>query len=145
VADALRVAAEDAARGVPLVAAVERMADRAAAGPELRPLVSTLVVAAGSGTPVGPALQRLADAERRRRRRAVEARIRRLPVLLLLPLVLCVLPAFVLMTLVPVGLAAARGTADAVPGALAPRSDPPPHLLPLVPAPVVGPVPGAHP
>jgi len=73
----------------------------------VRPLLTTLVTTAVSGAPVAPALQRLADSERRRTRRRAEARIRRLPVLLLLPLVCLVLPAFVLLTLVPVGLATA--------------------------------------
>lgn len=122
VATALRGVAEDVGRGATLVDAVERMGDRS--GPDVTPLVTTLVVAAGAGTPVGPALQRLADTARRRRRRAVEARIRRLPVLLLGPLVACILPAFVLMTLVPVGLASARGASGSLPGPVpgAPRA-----------------------
>lgn len=80
----------------------------------VRPLVSALLNTAISGAPVGPSLLRLADAERRRSRRRVEARVRRLPVLLLIPLVGLVLPAFVVLTLVPVGLVAARdaGLAD---------------------------------
>jgi len=106
VAAALARAGQEVDRGAPLDVAVEALADRV--GDQVRPLVSTLVVAAGAGTAVAPALQRLADAERRRSRRAVEARVRRLPVLLLVPLVTCILPAFVLMTLVPVGLAASR-------------------------------------
>jgi tight adherence protein C len=106
VARALAGAGQDVQRGTPLVQAVESLTDRA--GADARPLVSALVVAAGSGTPVAPALQRLADAERRRARRAVEARVRRLPVLLLVPLVTCILPAFVVLTLVPVGIAASR-------------------------------------
>ncbi|MEZ5134942.1 MAG: hypothetical protein R2699_07785 [Acidimicrobiales bacterium] len=35
------------------------------------------------------------------RRRDLERRVRRVPVLLLPPLVLCILPAFALMTVVP--------------------------------------------
>jgi len=50
------------------------------------------------GTPLLPALDRLAlDARLDRRRRAEEA-ARRVPVKLLFPLVLCVLPAFGLLT-----------------------------------------------
>lgn len=74
-------------------------------GSQGRDLRVPLAAAVSAGTPVGPALQRLADQHRRRRRRLVEARIRRLPVLLLLPLCGFVLPAFVVLTLVPVGLA----------------------------------------
>lgn len=84
-------------------------------GPALGPLSATLVVALESGSPVGPALQRLADSERRRRRRRVEARVRRLPVLLLGPLVGLILPAFVLLTIVPVGITTARTATGLVP------------------------------
>jgi Type II secretion system (T2SS), protein F len=77
-------------------------------GPSVRPLSTTLVVAASSGAPLGPPLQRLADAERRRLRRRTEERVRRLPVLLLGPLVGLVLPAFVLLTVVPVAITTAR-------------------------------------
>ncbi len=77
-------------------------------GPEVRPLVTTLVASLRSGAPLAPALQRLADAERRRARRRAEERVRRLPVLLLAPLVGLVLPAFVVLTIVPVGWTTAR-------------------------------------
>lgn len=77
-------------------------------GPSVRPLSTTLVVAASSGAPLGPTLQRLADAERRRLRRRTEERVRRLPVVLLAPLVGLVLPAFVILTIVPVALSTAR-------------------------------------
>jgi len=77
-------------------------------GPALQPLSTTLIVAASSGAPLGPSLQRLADAERRRLRRRTEERVRKLPVLLLLPLITLVLPAFVLLTVVPVAITTAR-------------------------------------
>jgi tight adherence protein C len=92
-------------RGAPLAGRLEDLADRT--GPEVRALVSTLQVALRSGDGAGPALQRLADAERRRERRRRETRLRRLPVLLTIPLVLFVLPAFVVLTLVPVTLSVA--------------------------------------
>lgn len=76
-------------------------------GEPLRPLITTLVATLASGAPAGPALQRLADAERRRLRRRAEERVRRLPVLLLAPLIGLVLPAFVVVTIVPVALTAA--------------------------------------
>ena len=93
--------------GEALATAIESL--RSDLGPAGQPLVTTLAAAASSGLAPGPALARLADAERRRARRRVEARVRRLPVLLLLPLVGLILPAFVLLTLVPVGLSAADG------------------------------------
>ena len=93
-------------RGVRLSDALEGLV--ADLGPALRPLSTTLGSAAAAGTPLGPALQRLADAERRRSRRRTEERVRRLPVLLLVPLVTLVLPAFGLLTVVPVGITTVR-------------------------------------
>jgi tight adherence protein C len=60
------------------------------------------------GVPVGPVLARLAEEDRTALRRAAEAHARRIPVRLLFPLVFLVLPAFVLLTVVP-GLAASLG------------------------------------
>ena len=77
-------------------------------GPAVRPLVTTLLASLRSGAPLAPALLRLADAERRRERRRAEERVRRLPVVLLAPLVGLVLPAFVVLTIVPVGWTTAR-------------------------------------
>jgi tight adherence protein C len=72
-----------------------------ALGPPLQPLVSALVVAERDGVALVPALDRCAaEAHRRRRVRAEEA-ARRVPVLMLFPLVCCVLPAFGLLTIVP--------------------------------------------
>lgn len=53
------------------------------------------------GVAVLDGLGRLAVDLRRRRRRAAEERARRLPVTMLMPLVLCILPAFGLVTVVP--------------------------------------------
>ena len=70
-------------------------------GPSSRPLVRALTGAERYGTPLLPTLERLAgDARIERRRRAEEA-ARRVPVKLLFPLVLCVLPAFGLLTVAP--------------------------------------------
>lgn len=80
----------------------------ATCGASVRPLVTTLLAAHRSGSALAPALQRLADAERRRARRRAEERVRRLPVLLLAPLVGLVLPAFVVLTIVPVAWTTAR-------------------------------------
>jgi tight adherence protein C len=72
-----------------------------ALGEAARPLATALAASARYGTPLLPALERLAiDARSERRRRAEEA-ARRLPITLLFPLVLCVLPAFGLLTLAP--------------------------------------------
>jgi hypothetical protein len=76
--------------------------------PRLRPLADALLASDRLGVPVGPVLARLADEERTGLRRAAEAHARRIPVRLLFPLVFLVLPAFVLLTVVP-GLAAGLG------------------------------------
>ncbi len=79
--------------------------DAARSAPRLRPLVDALLASDRLGAPVGPALARLAAEERAALRRRAETHARRVPVRLLFPLVFLVLPAFVLLTVVP-GLAA---------------------------------------
>ena len=70
-------------------------------GPSVRPLVTALTAYEQDGVALAPALERCAaEAHRRRRIRAEEA-ARRVPVLMLFPLVCCVLPAFGLLTIVP--------------------------------------------
>ena len=88
-----------------LLALVERTSE------EVRPLVATLVSSDRYGTPLVSGLERAADDARRRRQRRAEERARRVPVLLLLPLITCVLPAFALLTVAPLianGLDAVR-------------------------------------
>lgn len=92
-------------------------------GPAAAPLAATLTAAVGAGTPLGPVLARLADAERDRARRAAATAARRLPVVLLGPLVGLVLPAFVVLTLVPVGIATFHRAA-LVPAGAAPSLSP---------------------
>jgi tight adherence protein C len=80
----------------------------ARATPRLRALADALLATDRLGVPVGPVLARLADEDRTALRRAGDAHARRIPVRLLFPLVFLVLPAFVLLTVVP-GLAAGLG------------------------------------
>ena len=96
-------------RGRPLDAVLEAWADDApaAVGELTRLLRSADVTGAGLAEP----LERLGADLRRRRRRDLESRARRLPVTMLVPLVVCVLPAFMALTVVPmlaVGLDALR-------------------------------------
>ncbi len=70
-------------------------------GPAGRPLARALAEAVHYGTPLGPALERLGSDLRSQRRRDAEVVARRVPVRLLFPLVLCILPAFALITVVP--------------------------------------------
>lgn len=74
----------------------------------LRPLADALRTSARLGTPAAPALGRLAAEMRADVRRRAEARARTVPVRLCFPLVVCVLPAFALLTVVPVVLSGLR-------------------------------------
>ena len=85
--------------GEPFVDSARRL--RESLGSSVSSVVYAVTAAEIDGTPLRPALQRAADeAHRRRRVRAQEA-ARRVPVLMLFPLVFCVLPAFCLLTVVP--------------------------------------------
>ena len=102
-------AAVDAAvdRGARLTEALDRLVSHH--GDLARPLVAALRAALDDGDGLGPSLGRLAvDARDLRRRRAEEA-ARRLPVRLLLPLVTCSLPAFAVLTVVPILAGALSG------------------------------------
>lgn len=70
-------------------------------GEPVRPLVDALQASERYGVPLTPSLERVAAEARRRRRRLAEETARRVPVALLFPLVLCTLPAFGLLTVVP--------------------------------------------
>jgi tight adherence protein C len=70
-------------------------------GDAARPLQSALTATARYGVPLGAALDRVAVDARMLRRRRAEEQARKLPVKLLFPLVLCVLPAFGLLAVVP--------------------------------------------
>ena len=86
-------------RGDPLASALQHFG--ASLGPPVDELMTILATAERTGAPVGPALAQFADDLRRRGRVVAEERARRLPVLMLLPLVFCVLPAFVIVAVVP--------------------------------------------
>ena len=111
-------------RGVgPLAAELRRMCAEVANGRRLADALDDLPAVAGEptralagvlargeryGTPVLPALHRLADEVRLQRQRRAEAAARRVPVALLFPLVVCVLPAFALLTVAPLIAGALR-------------------------------------
>jgi len=84
----------------------ERLADAMSAassgfGGTLRVVVSTVIARERIGAPQGDALRHAAARQRQIVIQRRDERIRRLPVLLLLPLTLCVLPAITLVILVP--------------------------------------------
>src|SRR5262249_33298894 len=72
------------------------------------PLTNALASAERDGTPLLPVLHRAAHDPRAERRRTNEAAARRLPVKLLFPLVVCILPAFALLTIAPLLAGALR-------------------------------------
>jgi tight adherence protein C len=106
----LGTAFADAAREIDGGARIADGIERALApfGDPVRPLATALLGSARYGTAFGPALDRLSVESRQLRRRHAEEAARRVPVKLLFPLVLLVLPAFVLLTLVPLLAGALR-------------------------------------
>lgn len=95
------------ASGLPAEEAFAALADLpGAAGSALAEL---LVAAGHQGAPVATAVSDLASRLRADRRRTLERRVQRLPVLLLAPLTLCVLPSFVLIVCVPLVLTGLSG------------------------------------
>jgi tight adherence protein C len=114
VAGDLRQAVDEFALGRPLASVVDDLGARL--GREAHPLVSALRATERYGVPIADAMHRLVDDMRRRRRLRADASARRLPVRLTLPLVLVVLPAFALLTVVPLLLTALAGIgAEAAP------------------------------
>lgn len=103
---ALRTAAAEAdggrARGDALHDALSALGDRTAA------LAHVLADHLRYGAPLGPGLERLSGELRLDRRRQAEEDARRVPVRLLGPLVACTLPAFALLTVVPLLAASLR-------------------------------------
>ena len=99
VGEALRAAAEASDRGVTradaLVASLSPLGERA------RALADVLGDHLRYGVPLLPGLDRIGLELRLDRRRAAELEARRVPVRLLGPLVTCTLPAFALLTVVP--------------------------------------------
>ena len=100
VGGALRRAAGQMRLGVDAAEALEALT-AAPSGERLRLLVRPLVDSLRYGSPLGPALERAAAVSRAERRRQAELAARRVPLRLLFPLTFCVLPAFVLLTIVP--------------------------------------------
>lgn len=80
-----------------------------ACGPRARAFAAAVTGSMRTGIPLAPEMERLGRELRDDRRRRLEGKVRRLPVLLLFPLVLCVLPALGLVAIVPVLVAALGG------------------------------------
>lgn len=102
---------EELDRGAVLDSALDVWASRV--GQPASELSVILKSADRHGVAIGDALEHLAADLRRRRRRQAEERARRLPVTMLVPLVICVLPAFVLVTVVPMLVVGIDGVINA--------------------------------
>ncbi len=98
-AAAVLEAVERTARGGSLADAVDGL--RVPFGEDGRPLVAALTASIRHGAPIGQALDAVSADLRLRARRRAEVRARRVPVRMLFPLVTCILPAFVLLSVVP--------------------------------------------
>ncbi|MDQ1395981.1 MAG: tight adherence protein [Acidimicrobiaceae bacterium] len=99
VAQALAELTDEVAVGRRLADALDDLPVRL--GEEVRPLSGALAGCERYGTAVVPVLVRLGDQLRADQRRLAEAAARRVPVKLLFPLVICILPAFALLTVAP--------------------------------------------
>lgn len=84
-------------------------------GPASAPVVDAMVTADRYGLPLAPVLDRLVDEARAQRRRQSAERARRLPVALSFPLVVCSLPSFILLTVVPAVLGAVSSLRTSLP------------------------------
>lgn len=97
----------EAERGRPLADALDRLPDDL--GEACRGLVAVLSAADRYGSPLSEPLTLLGSELRLQRRRQLEIEARRIPVRLLFPLALGVLPAFVLLTVVPLVVTSLEG------------------------------------
>ena len=104
--DELVRAVAHASRGRRLADALDDIPSRA--GEITRALVGALTAAERYGAVLSESLERLAAEVRADNRRAAEAAARRVPVKLLFPLVVCILPAFGLLTVAPLIASALR-------------------------------------
>jgi pilus assembly protein TadC len=93
-------AVQRVSRGLPLDQALRQLA--ADLGPGGGSLVATLRHSAATGVALAPALAEVAARERSERRADTRAAIGRLTVTMVLPLVCCILPAAVVLAVVPV-------------------------------------------
>lgn len=96
----LRMVVDEVSLGVPRAEATRALVDRYDLE-DLRSLAAALDQADRFGAPVAATLDALASDIRIRSRNQVEEAARRAPVKMLFPLVLLILPAFILLTIVP--------------------------------------------
>lgn len=102
----LRRVTTEVGRGRRLADALDDLPGRA--GETTRPLASALAACERYGAPLVPTLDRIADDVRHQRRRRAEEAARKVPVALVFPLVVCILPAFAMLTVAPLVAGALR-------------------------------------
>ena len=95
----VRIVARDLGEGRGITDALEGLLGRV--GEPIRPLCSALLAGERYGVRVATMLDMLAIEARATRRRSDEQRARKLPITMLFPLITCTLPAFALLTVVP--------------------------------------------
>jgi len=103
----LRAVADEVANGRRLADCLEELPGRVGEG--VRPLTTALLSSERYGTPILESLDRLAAETRADARRRADEAARRAPVKLAFPLVVCILPAFALLTVAPLLASALRG------------------------------------
>lgn len=117
VPDPLRPAFDDVThrlhRGHRLADALRSLPEHA--GPTAEAFADAFATADRYGLAIEPVLDRLAVEVRHERRRLAERQARTLPVKLSFPLVVCTLPAFVLLAIAPAVLGALASLGDAAP------------------------------
>ena len=72
-------------------------------------LVESICSAYADGAPMAATVERISQDAREQRRRANEVRVRQLPTRLTIPVVMCVLPSFLLLTITPLMASALHG------------------------------------
>ena len=98
--DELRRTLSDIRAGVPRAQALRALADRAQVV-EVRQLVTALLQAQKHGVPMAQTLRIQSAEMRQKRTQHTEEKAAKLPVKLIFPIVVCFLPAFMIITLVP--------------------------------------------
>lgn len=101
-----RVAAPGSAAQIPPGASLPAAIEALTLAPEVASILDGVVLSVRYGLPLTPALDRVETELAAHLRRSTEIRVRQLSVRLLFPLVLCFLPAFALVGVAPVLIAA---------------------------------------
>jgi tight adherence protein C len=98
--DELRRTLNDVRAGVPRAQALRALAERADV-PEIRQLVSALIQAQKHGVPIAETLRIQAAELRLKRTQRTEEKAAKLTVTMLFPIILCFMPVFMIITIVP--------------------------------------------